>query len=171
MKNKGLIFLILVLALGVVFAQQRRGGFGRGFGGGGFGRNRGDLESARTPREVPQHGVTEDGSPYETPDWTNAPGFEKDVFTFVRIKRSYGGYSGGPWSTDAPDSDLNLAYRLQQMTSIKVNPDGLFLRLTDKELVDYPFIYMVEPGSLSLSDEEVAILRKGTSENYFSKFS
>jgi hypothetical protein len=83
------------------------------------------------------------------------------VFTFVRIKRASGGFAGGgPWTTDAPDSDLNLAYRLQQMTSIKVNPDGLFLRLTDKELPDYPFIYMVEPGSLSLDDEEVAALRK-----------
>ena len=41
-----------------------------------------------------------------------------------------------------------------------MNPDGLFLRLTDKRLFDYPFIYMVEPGTLYLSDEEVGILRK-----------
>lgn len=160
MKNKGLIFLILILALGVVLAQQRRGGFG---GGGGYGRGRYSRgsDSDRTPRERPQHGTTEDGLPYETPYWTNAPGFEKDVFTFVRIKRSSGSYAGGgPWDTDAPDSDLNLAFRLQQMTSIKVNPDGLFLRLTDKELSEYPFIYMVEPGSLFLDDEEVAALRK-----------
>ena len=92
--------------------------------------------------------------------WTNVPGFEKDVFTFVRIKRASGGYSGGPWWTDTPDSDLNLAFRLQQLTSIRVNPDGLFLRLTDKELSDYPFIYMVEPGSAELDDQEVVALRK-----------
>jgi len=49
---------------------------------------------------------------------------------------------------------LNLSYRLQQVTSLKVDPNGLFLRLTDEELVDYPFIYMVEPGSLELTDEE-----------------
>ena len=42
---------------------------------------------------------------------------------------------------------------------MKVDPDGLFLRLTDNELVDSPFIYMVEPGSLSLRDEEVLALR------------
>ena len=92
--------------------------------------------------------------------WTNVPGFEKDVFTFVRIKRASGGYSGGPWWTDTPDSDLNLAFRLQQLTSIRVNPDGLFLRLTDKELSEYPFIYMVEPGSAELEGQEADALRK-----------
>ena len=34
--------------------------------------------------------------------------------------------SGGPWWTDAPDSDLNLSYRLQQMTALKVNPERAF---------------------------------------------
>src|SRR5207245_2348590 len=34
------------------------------------------------------------------------------------------------------------------------------LRLTDPELFDYPWIYMVEPGTLELKDEEVPILRK-----------
>ena len=34
------------------------------------------------------------------------------------------------------------------------------LNLTDPELFDYPWIYMVEPGSLLLKDEEVPILRK-----------
>jgi hypothetical protein len=157
MKKSALIMIFLILALGVVLAQRRGGFRGGGFGRGGYS---GGYESAQAPRELPEHGVSEDGSPYETPQWTNAPGFEKDVFTFVRIKRASGGYSGGPWWTDTPDSDLNLAFRLQQTTSIKVNPDGLYLRLTDKELFDYPFIYMVEPGSLFLGEEEVTILRK-----------
>jgi hypothetical protein len=83
------------------------------------------------------------------------------VFTFARVKRksAYTG-DGGPWSTDAPDSDLNLSYRLQQMTSMRVDPDGRFLFLTDSDLSDHPFLYMVEPGSLYLSEEEVAALRK-----------
>jgi hypothetical protein len=96
-----------------------------------------------------------------TPNWTNAPGFEKDVFTFVRVRRQripYG--SGGSWATDTPDSDLNLSYRLQQMTSIAVDPNGRYLHLTDPDLSDYPFIYMVEPGSLLLDDNEVVALRK-----------
>ncbi len=152
MKALRLIVLILLMALGVVLAQRRGSYGGRGFG---WGRGN-DYESVRTPREIPQ-----DHDP--TPIWTNAPGFGRDVFTFVRIKRSLnnsGRFGGGfPWSTDTPDSDLNLSYRLQQVTSIKVDPNGLFLRLTESELSEHPFIYMVEPGSLYLRDDEVAALR------------
>ncbi len=103
----------------------------------------------------------------ETPRWTNPQGFERDVFTFVRIRYSSGYYGrgfgrrgGGGWLTDWPDADVNLAWRLQQMTSMKVDPDGRCLEIGDPELFRYPFIYIVEPGSLALSDEEVTILRK-----------
>lgn len=145
--------LILLIVSGVVFAQ-RRGRFGGGWRGGDL------FESYDNPRQIPQHAYDENGVLRETPNWTNAPGFERDVFTFVRIKRSSGGWSGGSWSTDAPDSDLNLSWRLSTLTSLKVNPDGRFLRLTDLELVNYPFIYMVEPGSLFLDGAEAEALRK-----------
>ncbi len=149
MKKFAYAAMVLVLVAGMVLAQRAfRGGYG------GRGYWRGYHEDNRTPREIPQNGN-------ETPTWTNAPGFEKDVFTFVRMKRARAPYSyhGGPWDTDTPDSDLNLSYRLQQVTSLKVDPSGLFLRLTDEDLADYPFIYMVEPGSLYLTDEEAVALR------------
>ena len=100
------------------------------------------------------------------PAWTNTPGFSKDVFTFVRIK--YHGFRRNRWSTsgsgmwdiDAPDSDLNLSYRLQQMTSLKVDPNGRCIELTDPVLFDFPWIYIVEPGGLIFLDEEVPILRR-----------
>ena len=71
-----------------------------------------------------------------------------------------GGGRGGRWATDYPDSDLNFSYRLQQLTSMEVDPNGLVLELTDERLFDYPFIYIVEPGGLVFSDEEVKNLRK-----------
>src|SRR6266481_3704471 len=99
--------LLLVLLAGIGFAQ-------------------------RTARELPSHSTG-------TPEWTNEAAFPKDVFTFVRIKYKVDekhGYGHTPdrWLIDAPDSDLNFSFRLQQMTSIKVNPNGLFIELTDKEL-------------------------------------
>jgi hypothetical protein len=100
------------------------------------------------------------------PDWESDREFSHDVFTFVRIQYSsgYGGYGrgrrGGRWATDYPDSDLNFSFRLQQLTSMEVNPDGLVLELTNPKLFDYPFIYIVEPGDLVFSEEEVMILRK-----------
>jgi len=150
-----LIALFLVLA-GMVAAQR---GFGGGRSRGGWGGGWGGGESripddARTAREVESHSTG-------TPVWTNPAGYGKDVFTFVRVRRGRSDYGrGGSWATDAPDSDLNLSYRLQQMTSLKVDPDGRFLWLTDQDLSDYPFIYMVEPGSLELTDPEIAALRK-----------
>jgi hypothetical protein len=115
-----------------------------------------DETRVRTAREIASHSTG-------TPEWTNAPGFEKDVFTFVRIIRDRdpnGSYSSGNWITDFPDSDLNLSFRLQQVTAMKVDPDGRILRLTDPDLFNYPWIYMVEPGALLLRDEEVPALRK-----------
>lgn len=40
--------------------------------------------------------------------------------------------------TDFPDSDLNLSCRLQQLTSLKVDPDGRVLSLNEPELFDSP---------------------------------
>ena len=161
MKKIGLTLLILMLALGVVLAQRGfRGGFGGRFGSGDMIRTEGgvwvDQTRVRTAREIASHSTG-------TPNWTNAPGFEKDVFTFVRIIRDRdpnGSPTSGSWITDFPDSDLNFSFRLQQMTSLRVDPDGRTLRLTDPDLFNYPFIYMVEPGALLLRDEEVPILRK-----------
>jgi hypothetical protein len=46
------------------------------------------------------------------------------------------------------------------VTSVKTDPDGRVIRLTDDDLVDFPWIYMVEPGALEFSEDEVVALRK-----------
>ena len=104
------------------------------------------------------------------PTWKVDEAFKKDVFTFVRIEYdSFGGRGGGRgryrggwggWLTDFPDSDLNFSFRLQQLTSLKVNPDPITMRLTDERLPDYPFIYIIEPGNLSFSEDEGIALRR-----------
>jgi hypothetical protein len=152
MDPRTLRFAVLLgcLAVAVAGFAQFRGGRGRGEGGSGG-------STTRTAREADQHSN-------ETPMWTNAPAFKKDVFTFCRIRySSWGGgrgWGGGRWATDFPDADLNLSWRLQQMTSLKVDPDGRVLEITDPELFNFPWIYMVEPGALRFTDEEVPILRK-----------
>lgn len=99
------------------------------------------------------------------PMWEVDPAHPEDVFTFARVKySSYGrrgrrGWGRG-WSTDYPASDYNLSYRLQQLTSLKVNPHPKVLELTDPAIFDHPFLYMIEPGALAFSDEEAAALRR-----------
>ena len=103
-----------------------------------------------------------DPEPDREPQWEIVPQFRQDVFTFVRIRyTSYGGYSpfGDRWSIDYPDAELNLCYRLQQLTSMKVAPRGEVLEIMDPALTDYPFIYIVEPGQLYFTDSEVSRLR------------
>ncbi|MCY2999111.1 MAG: DUF4159 domain-containing protein, partial [Planctomycetota bacterium] len=68
--------------------------------------------------------------------------FVKDSFTFVRIKYDSAGYRrGGGWATDFRDSELNFSLRLQQLTTLKVNPEPIVLELSDPKLFEYPFIY------------------------------
>jgi hypothetical protein len=122
-----------------------------------------DEDVVKTAREVASHSTG-------TPNWTNPPGFDKDVFTFARaifkvaptsspVPSFHRGRRLG-WWVDYPDADLNLSYRLQQMTSMKVDPDGRVLKLTNPELHNYPFLFMEHPGYMVLREPEVEGLRK-----------
>jgi hypothetical protein len=159
------------------------GGFGGGFGGGGGSivRLEGGVtvnqDTVRTARETDTHSVG-------LPNWTLPPQFKADTFTFARLVfRSSGGgggrgdagggFGGGGgrgrgggggrglgWWVDYPDADLNLSARLQQLTSLKVDPDARVVRLTDPDLTRYPFLYTVHVEGIDLPDNEVAILGK-----------
>ena len=150
MKRAAVLLLFVTLCGSVLLAQR----FNRRWGG-GEGMIPEDAP-IRTARDVPTHSV-------DFPRWTNAPGFEKDVFTFARVRyhrAPYGPYRAGYCFIDFPDSDLNLSYRLQQLTSLKVDPDGRVLSITDPELFSYPWVYMVEPGALLFEEAEVRALRR-----------
>lgn len=98
------------------------------------------------------------------PTWEIDAEMPSDTFTFARVRYdSYGrgyGRRGGGWATDYPDSDLNFSLRLQQLTSLKVNPHPTIVTLTDPDLADYPFLYLIEPGGITLSNPEVEALRR-----------
>lgn len=118
---------------------------------GPMGPRRGRMRNYR-PEMVDRNGV---------PVWNNDERFKADLFTFARVKySSYGGWGGGRWATDYPDSDLNFSYRLKELTALEVDPYGRIIELTDEALFDYPFLYMIEPGSMVLEEEEVQGLRR-----------
>lgn len=112
-----------------------------------------------------RRGNSYNGGRNGVPVWETDQDFKQDTFTFARVQYSDGygggwGRRGGKWRTDYPDSDLNFSLRLQQLTSLKVNPEPVIVQLTDPKLFDYPFLYMIEPGNLLFNDEEVVALRK-----------
>ena len=141
MKLRTLVVLFALLSVaGAVVAQYR--------GSSGWGGRRGYRQPEIDPSD--RRGV---------PNWEVDPNFKSDVFTFVRVRYSSYGRGWG-WSTDYPDSDLNFPFRLQQLTSMKVDPQPKIVELTDDVLFDYPFIYIIEPGGLTFSEEEVVALRR-----------
>jgi hypothetical protein len=148
MNRPALITFLFVSLAAVGFSQRSRRGWGSDA-----------SDEPRTARDVPSHSTG-------TPEWTNPTAHPKDVFTFTRIiydrgeSSGWGRRGGGGWATDLPDSDLNFSWRLQQMTSMRTDPNGRNIRLTDPALVDFPFIYIVEPGGLYLGEAEAVALRK-----------
>jgi hypothetical protein len=153
-KTRWFILLMIAavfLGAGAVLAQ-------RGFGGRGGRGSRQRYPDQRFDNRQPAF----------EPEWEIDKEFSHDVFTFVRIV--YGGGRGGGrygrgmggsrWATDWPDSDLNFSFRLHQLTSMEVNPIPIYIELTNPELFNYPFIYIVEPGSLVFTEEEIKILRR-----------
>jgi hypothetical protein len=155
MKHRLVLVLTLLAACASLAQAQRRSG-----------RTRGGFGGGRSPFSTEELGKARDmeSGSTGTPNWTNPAGFERDVFTFARARYGSGygyGYGRvGGWLTDAPDSDLNLSYRLQQMTSLRVDPDGRFVSLDTGTLANFPWIYIVEPGRMSLTEPESMALRK-----------
>jgi hypothetical protein len=170
-----LLGIASVFTVGVCIAQFRPGGPGGGRFGGGGGRFGGGSESGPFIRSEGGAAVNEDtvktaretvSHSTGTPNWTNSIGFKHDVFTFARaVFHSQAGSRGWRgswmgWLNDYPDSDLNLSFRLQQMTTLKVDPDGRVVRLTSPELFSYPLIFMLKPGYIELTKDETRALRK-----------
>lgn len=121
-----------------------------------FGLLAAGLAEAQRRRRVVTHEQNEN-------QWPLDPELPEDGFTFARVRYpSWGGrgWGGGGWLTDYPESDHNFSWRLHQLTSLNVHPDGSIVELTDEALLDHPFLYMIEPGRMELGDEEVAALRR-----------
>lgn len=103
---------------------------------------------------------------------------DPDAFTFVRIKYDstggfgeswyrYEGRDWERWETDYPRAEKNLIFRLGELTSMRVNPEPIVLRLTDKQLPDHPFIFMSDVGWQKLSPEEQKALQRYLSSGGF----
>jgi hypothetical protein len=141
----GLVVAFLLLGAGLVLAQFRGGWFRV-------------SHEVKTAREVPSRSV-------HAPVWDNPPQFGHDVFVFTRLRYGStdgyrGGVGGGSWMTDLPDADLNLSYRVQQMTSMRTDTNARIIRANDPDLRRYPFLMAAAPGALELAEDEIQGLRR-----------
>ncbi len=167
---RGTAYTLILLSLAATCAAQR--GFNPGTETATWARLEGggyvNENTVRTARETASHSIT-------LPHWTNPVEFPADVFTFTRIifwsdpnkvvepgigGGGRGGGIGRGWTIDYPDADLNLSHRLQQLTSMKVDPDARVMKLTNPELARFPLIYMEHIERMTLRRDEVDVLRR-----------
>ncbi len=76
-------------------------------------------------------------------------------FTIARIHYS----GGGDWYSD-PSSLPNLLGYIDRTTQINVAKEEIQLKLTDKELFSYPYLYMTGHGNIRFSENEIIRLRE-----------
>jgi len=152
--------MILLSALGMVAFMATAqvygpgGGFGRGGRGrGGFGGGMGGASRAYVISDPAEQAMV------DKMQKAIKPGFEEDVFTFARLIYAPGYGGGRSWDDDSPDADLNLGFRMYQVTSLKVHPAFKYIHITPHEMADYPFVYLVANTRLALTDDEIKTLR------------
>jgi len=64
------------------------------------------------------------------------------------------------WSMDSPGADCKYMGGIHRLTNLRVYPNPNMIRITDPNLFKFPYAYIVEPGGMDLTDEEVSHLRE-----------
>jgi len=68
---------------------------------------------------------------------------------------------GGGWATDFPASDCKFMWGVERLTGIRVfDKAPHVVSALDPELSSYPYLYIVEPSRMYLTDEEAKSLRE-----------
>jgi len=98
---------------------------------------------------------------------TNSPGPEAELHLARMIygnadnsRRGFGGFGRPWWAIDWPDAEYHFTRGVRRLTTISIADDSQHLRLTDDEIFDYPWLFVQQVGTWSLSLEETARLRE-----------
>lgn len=82
---------------------------------------------------------------------------------FYFTRAAYGGtrWRRQSWATDYPKADVQFLIGVRRILSVlDASPDENPVRLDDPELLRFPFLYAAEVGHMSLTEPEVAGLRR-----------
>jgi len=94
---------------------------------------------------------------------------DPNVFNFIRIR--YNGFTGigfwgagswdPPWAHDYPRAEQNFLRILAELTTVETRPDAYqVLDLDDPKIMDFPLLYVSEPGYWNCTEKEVTNLRE-----------
>ena len=73
----------------------------------------------------------------------------------ARLKYS----GGGDWYND-PSAEVNLLKFVEENTTIKVNPEYVFVDVSSNDVFSYPILFITGHGNIVFSKEEVVRLRE-----------
>jgi hypothetical protein len=101
-------------------------------------------------------------------DPLSLPGTPGSEFKFVRVVyssapamyRGYGYMARESWRVDWPDAENHFLQGLRRLTRVDASAQGKLLSLTDEEIFDYPWLYILEVGSWVLEELEIQHLRE-----------
>jgi len=91
---------------------------------------------------------------------------DRSGFVYARVRYNpqswwRRGTSEVPWHHDFPDGDTMLPTALQRLTTVHTTPESFQLVDIDgKEIFEFPFVYMSEPGYLNLLPADIKNLRE-----------
>jgi hypothetical protein len=95
------------------------------------------------------------------------PGAEAEAeFSFARLMYQNSSSEGRgrrwneSWLVDSPNAERHFLQGLQRLTGVHARPMERYVTLADDELFKYPWLYAVEVGRWTLSDDEAARLRE-----------
>jgi len=84
-------------------------------------------------------------------------------FVYARVRYHVHNWRGGeiPWHHDYPDGDTMFPDNLGKLTTVSTDPEQYqIVDVDSKELFQYPFAYMSEPGYLDLLPADAKNLRE-----------
>jgi hypothetical protein len=113
----------------------------------------GILIAQRSYRDMP----LPPSSPFEAMD---PPGSDEPAeFYFARLAYP-DGYGGGiegdrPWHIDSPAAEHHFLQGLGRLSNINARSKEVYIRSDREEILDYPWIYVFEPGYWYLAVNDV----------------
>ena len=73
----------------------------------------------------------------------------------ARLKYS----GGGDWYND-PSAEVNLLKFIEEYTTIKVNPEYVFVDVSSNDIFSYPILFITGHGNIVFSNEDIDRLRE-----------
>ncbi|KAA3616083.1 MAG: DUF4159 domain-containing protein [Calditrichaeota bacterium] len=92
-----------------------------------------------------------------------------DDLTFVRLRYSMGDFAIGfyaryggieSWQVDFPEAEEHFMRAVKHQTNISTSRNATSFSITDKELFNFAFAYVVEVGFMKLTAKEASTLRE-----------